>query len=274
MRWIYKTEGRRLARRERSWLESFDATILITQSEVATMLGGATARKLHVVGNGVPLPEDASPRPTRYPTVGFVGVMDYKPNVDAVLWFVDRCWGAIRDEFPSAGFRIVGRSPNRDVRKLANVPGVTVVGQVDDLSWELRGFDVSVAPMRIARGLQNKVLEAMAWNKAVVLSPQAAEGIDAKDGRDFVVADGAESTIREVRRLLHDQAERQRIGSAARTYVAQHHRWDDVLDQFEMIVTGAIARSSDRESVVATGPQIGTSATTRQDHQRLSSGGK
>ncbi|MCH7596169.1 MAG: TIGR03087 family PEP-CTERM/XrtA system glycosyltransferase [Planctomycetes bacterium] len=249
-RWLYRVEGKRLARKERGWLQAFDATILITRAEAAMLLGGADHKKLHIVGNGVRISRVHCDRLMTHPTIGFVGVMDYRPNVDAVCWFVRECWGAIRDAHGDVEFRIVGRSPTRAVRKLAKVPGVTVVGGVDDVAWELDRFDVSIAPMRIARGLQNKVLEAMACGIPVVLTSEAAEGIDGRNGRDYIVTESVEAMIRNVRRLLRDEEERKRVGAAGRSFVEKNHRWDDVLDKFEIIVTGIVDRSAPATDVM------------------------
>ncbi len=244
-RWLYRLEGRRLAARERVWIETFDAAILITAAEVEVFDGPVPPGKLHVVGNGVSLPEldgnkdDATDEDSTPAIVGFVGVMDYRPNVDAVEWFVRRCWGRIRAACPRTVFRIIGRSPTRRVRRLAAVPGVEVVGAVDDAMAEVQKLRVSVASMRIARGLQNKVLEAMAAQRPVVLTTRAAEGIGGRHGHEYLVADTAPETIRRVVRLLCDPSERARLGQTARRFVAMNHCWKDELRKFELLVTGA-----------------------------------
>lgn len=251
MRWVYRAEGRRLARREAELVQQFDATILITEAEAAGLLRSTPPGKIHVVGNGAIVPDLAEsaradfedtklhlPNGSHELTVGFVGAMDYRPNVDAVCWFAEYCWPRIRDTFPGAVFRIVGRNPVRRVRRLAERQGVVVVGEVEDVADELSRFDVSVAPMRIARGLQNKVLEAMAYGKPVVASSAAAEGLPARHGKALMIADRPDMVIREVCRLLSDPDLRQQLGGAARQYVEMSHRWQAVLEKFELIVTG------------------------------------
>ncbi len=257
MRNFYRAEGRRLAARERQWLAAFDAVTVVTEAEAAHLLGHAEPDRLFVVGNGVEVPSPArapaadapvpppqivKPPPTRAnsaPVIGFVGVMDYHPNVDAVRWFVRACWPAIRAALPGATFRIVGRNPTRAVRRLARAPGVIVVGEVIDVSRELSCFDISVAPLRIARGIQNKVLEAMAAGMPVVASSPAATGLAVVDRRHLVIADGATATADAVIRLSGDPAVRRDLGNAAREFVRQQHRWDRALDWFELIVLGA-----------------------------------
>lgn len=249
-RLLYATEGNRLAAQERDWIERFDATLLITAAEAAALGERIPARKVYVVTNGVELPplEDArsaatTPSTRRPPTVGFVGVMDYRPNIDAVCWFVSECWPHIRAASREAVFRIVGRSPCRRVRKLSGVAGVEVVGAVDEVLPELRRFDVSVAPMRIARGLQNKVLEAMAAAIPVVASSQAAVGIGGDHRTDLVVADGPTATIEAVLGLMNDPVGRRRIGLAGRQAVESHHNWDAEMQRFELLTAGTTERS-------------------------------
>ena len=248
LRALYRVEGQRLGARERAWIETFDATILITEAEAAPVRRFAPAGRLHIVGNGV----DIVPQSTidnrqstiDHPIVGFVGTMSYRPNVDAVCWFVAKCWPKIRAAFPTAVFRIVGRSPPRAVRRLAKVPGVHVVGEVEDMGEQVGRFDISVAPMPIARGLQNKVLEAMAAAKPVVLSGRAAIGLTAKHEQEYLVAETAQEFVAAVTRLLGDPGERDRLGRNARRFVAANHCWAGELQKFELIVAGVLGRTA------------------------------
>lgn len=290
MNHLYRTEGQRLAARERHWLGAFDAVTVVTEPEAAPLRDHPAAERLFVVGNGVDVepPRDESHTPpgddgaaaiVRHqhrrkagathltasaasahpgqanpaPVIGFVGVMDYTPNIDAVCWFVRCCWPAIRAAVPGASFRIVGRNPTRAVRRLSETSGVVVVGEVENVSSELAGFDISVAPLRMARGIQNKVLEAMAAGKPVVLSSPAATGLTAEDGRHLLIADGATATANAIIRLSGDAAFRRALGGAAREFVRQQHRWDRALDWFELIVAGA-ARPFSSASVTMAAP--------------------
>ncbi len=243
---LYLAEGRRLRRREHEWLRRFDATTLVTAAEAELVADVAPPGRLFVVGNGVTVPlETALSRAGAEnnddaPIVGFVGQMDYRPNVDAVEWFVDEVWPTVRAALPQARFRIVGRSPARAVQRLVATAGVEVVGAVRDILAEVARFDVSVAPLRIARGIQNKVLEAMACARPVVLTPEAAVGIRAMDDVHYLVAEDAAAMARATIGLLRDPTARTRIGSAARQFVEQHHRWDRELARFEQVVTGVL----------------------------------
>ena len=288
LKWLYAAEARRLAQKEIEWIHRFDASILITKAEARHLDGAVPPGKLHIVGNGVRLPDsiDATTvsrnistvptpigireRPTRFrqsqscrqtnrshddaPVVGFVGVMNYKPNVDAVVWFVRHCWAAIRRVHPRAVFRIIGRSPTKKILRLVRLSGIQIVGEVESVYDELRSVDVSVAPLRIARGLQNKVLEAMAAAKPVVLTTGAAQGIDATDGEHFLIANTPEATIRTVNRLLADPEERHAIGHAARCFVGTNHCWERELTKLEQIVTGVISTRIVRQNRLAAMP--------------------
>jgi sugar transferase (PEP-CTERM/EpsH1 system associated) len=251
MKWIYKAEGSRLQAMERRWARAFDATLLITQAEAATLRPFVDPECLHVVGNGgtptSPDPSDQG-RPGSTVQVGFVGVMNYRPNVDAVCWFVENCWREIRQAVPRASFHIVGRSPSRQVRALANTPGIRALGEVTDVAEHLRGFTVSIAPMRIACGLQNKVLEAMTAGLPVVLSQRAAQAVGGIDGRDFLVADAPDRFIRAVVRLLRSDQDAARIGESARSFVRENFRWEDQLSKLDEIVCGVSSSPSRAQS--------------------------
>ena len=134
----------------------------------------------------------------------------------------------------------MGRAPTQSVRRLARVPGVEVVGPVEDVAVEVCKMHVSVVPLRIARGLQNKVLEAMAGHKPVVLTPEAAEGIAARDGEHYLVARTANELVRSIIELLDDPAKCDRLGQAARRFVAANHCWEDELRKLELIIRGVL----------------------------------
>jgi len=256
MRSLYRAEGARLARREWEWIDAFDEVTVITEAERKSLTPDAPTRNIHVVGNGVMLPAEPPYHRPDSPAVGFVGVMDYPPNVDAVIWFVRKCWPLIRSAVPGAVFRVIGRSPTRSVRRLTRIPGVQVLGAVENAAAEVARLEVSVAPLRIARGLQNKVLEAMAAAKPVVLTTQAAAGIGAVEGRDYTIADAPKSFAQAVVRLLNSQTDRDQLGRSARKFVAEHHRWEDVLDHFEEIVMGTESRGESNRNLPWVTPSV------------------
>ena len=227
--WLYAREGRKLAAWEARVAQDFDATLLVSHAEAALLQQRAPAAQ-HKIGafeNGVdadyfsPARDYPNPYPPDVQGVVFTGAMDYWPNVDAVSWFAERIFPAVRAAVPGAQFTIVGSHPSDAVLELARQPGVVVTGSVPDVRPWLAHAACAVAPLRIARGVQNKVLEAMAMARPVVASAQAAEGIRAEAGRDFTLALGeAEFAHAVVARL-------QTVSSAApaRDCILAHYDW-------------------------------------------------
>ena len=227
--WLYAREGRKLAAWEARVAQDFDATLLVSHAEAALLQQRAPAAQ-HKIGafeNGVdadyfsPARDYPNPYPADVQGVVFTGAMDYWPNVDAVSWFAERIFPAVRAAVPGAQFTIVGSHPAEAVLDLARQPGVAVTGSVPDVRPWLAHAACAVAPLRIARGVQNKVLEAMAMARPVVASAQAAEGIRAEAGRDFTLALGeAEFAHAVVARL-------EAVSSAApaRDCILAHYDW-------------------------------------------------
>lgn len=249
MRRLYGVEGRRLAEAECRWTEAFDAVTLVTEAEAQLLACAvrerriATDAKIHVVSNGVEVPDSHScgaPSDDSQ-VVGFVGAMNYRPNVDAVCWFADQCWPHIHRQFPGAIFRIVGRAPTKAVRRLAGRDRIEVTGAVPDASAEVRKFAVSVAPLRLARGIQNKVLEAMAAAKPVVITPVAAASLGGQDGVHYHIADGGQNFTEAVARFLNSDRLRRQVGLAARELVLERYQWSDALAQLEAALTIPVA---------------------------------
>jgi glycosyltransferase involved in cell wall biosynthesis len=159
----------------------------------------------------------------------FTGMMDYWPNIEGIKWFVERILPQIRQLVPDSQLYVVGNRPTAVVRKLARCTGVTVTGFVEDVRDYLAGASVCIVPLRIARGIQNKLLEAMAMGKPVVTTTQAFMGMHAVPGEDIVVADGEDDFVQAVVGLLRDTACAARIGAHARTCVELHYGWDSSL---------------------------------------------
>lgn len=231
---LLAAEGRRLARREREWIQAYDASVVVTEAEADELANPALRSRVTVVGNGVEV-RPCTPPPAE-PRVGFVGAMDYHPNVDAVCWFADQVWPTVRRQVPEATFQIVGRQPTAKVTALARRPGVEVTGQVPDAGACIDGFAVAVAPLRIARGIQNKVLEAMAAARPVVLTTLAATGIDARNGQHYVIADDAPATASAVASLLQAPHRSAALGRSARAFVHQRFNWAHELAEFETLL--------------------------------------
>lgn len=197
--WLYRREARRLAEWESGVTRAFDATFLVSGTEAAHLgrMAADAADKIDWFENGVdtdyfkPDSDMASPYPESTIPIVFTGAMDYWPNVDAVDWFAREIFPKVRDAIPNAMFAIVGSNPSEAVKALGGQPDVRVTGRVEDVRPYVQHAACAVAPLRLARGVQNKVLEAMAMARPVVASPQAAEGISAQAGEDFMVAENA-----------------------------------------------------------------------------------
>ena len=183
----------------------------------------------------------------------FVGTMDYYPNVDAVQYFAKDIFPLIRKKFPHAVFQIVGRSPTKAVRRLRDIDGVQVVGEVDDIRAYLVQADLSVAPMRVARGVQNKVLEAMAMGVPVVASPSATQGIEVFEGDEVLIGSSPEEFAFKVITLLADAELRRAITKRAWKKMKQLYNWDTIGLKLETFLTPPV-----EETLSSDGNKIST----------------
>jgi sugar transferase (PEP-CTERM/EpsH1 system associated) len=239
MNWLYRHEARQLLAYERKVARECDASLFVSEPEAALFreLAPESVAKIGFFNNGVdtdyfsPERSYASPYPAGQRTVVFTGAMDYWPNIDAVQWFAAQVFPQLRASFADARFYIVGARPAAAVQALAQLPGVVVTGTVPDVRPYIAHADVAVAPLRIARGIQNKVLEAMAMATPVVVSPQALEGIEAIPGTDLLVAADAAAFLAQVATLLTEA--NTAIGPLARARVEQLYSWPSNLARIE-----------------------------------------
>ena len=243
MRWINAREGKKLAAFEAEIASRADASLFVSEAEAAMFRGRSGAKNVIGVGNGIDTmfydPSAAFKKLHPIfpdPLIVFTGQMDYRPNIEAVTDFAQNALPAIRATHPDTTFAIVGRNPTEAVSTLSALPGVQVTGAVDDVRTWLAGADVVVAPLRIARGIQNKVLEAMAMATPVVVSKAAAEGIDAQDKKHFRVAKSVVDEAKIVNELLSDVDARLTLGAAARAHVMAHYGWDGQLAALDRIM--------------------------------------
>jgi len=167
----------------------------------------------------------------------FTGVMDYLPNVDGVVWFCREILPRIQSLVPGVTFTICGSSPTREVAALGRLPGVTVTGAVPTVGPYLQRAGIAVVPLRIARGVQNKLLEAMAAGLPAVATTVARTGVVAQDGRDLFVADEPADFAAAVVRLLCGRVLRETVGRAGRAVVEANYSWDRTLSRLEEILT-------------------------------------
>ncbi|MBP1202271.1 sugar transferase (PEP-CTERM/EpsH1 system associated) [Duganella sp. 1411] len=235
MRQVYQREARLLLDYERQVARAWDASLFVSapEAQLFRTLAPESAARIGHYSNGVdtsyfsPAHQLPSPYPPGARVLAFTGAMDYWPNVDAVSWFAREVLPAIRAAAPDVVFCIVGSRPAPAVQRLAELPGVLVTGTVPDVRAYLAHAALCVAPMRIARGIQNKVLEAMAMARPVLVSPQALEGIDAVPGRELLLADDATTLARAA--LAYLGAPDPAIGPAARAKVEKMYGWESNL---------------------------------------------
>jgi sugar transferase (PEP-CTERM/EpsH1 system associated) len=246
MGWINRREGRVLLDFERRTAARADISSFVSEAEAALFRDacGLGPDRVVALENGVSLdyfdPAASFPSVERGegPLFVFTGQMDYRPNIEAVESFARQTLPAIRTVHADARFAIVGRNPAKAVDALAALPGVIVTGGVPDVRGWLEAADVVVAPLRIARGIQNKVLEAMAMGRPVVASPQAAEGIDAMDEQHFLVATNPAEEAAKIVALLADPTHAQRLGIAARARMEERYRWSATLSHLPDLMYG------------------------------------
>jgi sugar transferase (PEP-CTERM/EpsH1 system associated) len=244
-RLVWAREARTLLAFERRAAAHFDRTLLVSAQEAQTFarLAPEVASQIDWVENGVDIarfdPECDWPDPFAGPSpaIVFTGTMGYRPNVEAVGFFATEVMPRLASLSPAPHFHIVGADPSPAVRALAALPRVHVTGSVPDMRPYLAHAAVAVAPLRIARGIQNKVLEAMAMARPVIASPEAHEGVRAVAGRDLLVADGAEATASAVMQVLAGEAPG--LGAAGRAAVMANHDWKATLARLDDIVVAA-----------------------------------
>jgi len=228
---VYGVEGRRLRKLETRLASEVERLLVVSEAERQLFLEFCPDAPVHSVGNGVDIehfvPTGQSVQPH---TCVFVGVLDYLPNSDAVTWFSLSVWPMIRQRFPDAEFRIVGRNPTASVRALAEIPGVNVVGPVEDVRPWLNSSTCAVVPLRIARGVQNKVLEAMACGRPVVCAPALLQGLDVESGLHLLRADSPEDWCEQIELVFNDQNRCEELGMAAGAWVELNHRWKACLE--------------------------------------------
>jgi len=239
-RLIYRFEARCLSRYEHRIAETFDHLLVVSEQERNIFLRGLAVDNLSVVTNGVDLdffnPQHPQRQQTQKPTLVFTGVMDYWPNIEGVQWFVEKIFPRIRTVVPDTIFYIVGSRPTAEIKRLEQIEGIMVTGFVEDIRDYLVMADVCVVPLRIARGIQNKILEAMAMGKSVVTTFQAFEGIKAVSGEEIIPVDDEGMFAAAVINLLQDRQKAEIMGAKARQCMETHYSWDRNLSVLDNIL--------------------------------------
>jgi polysaccharide biosynthesis protein PslH len=256
MKTLYQLEARALAAYEKAVAAEFDASTFVSAAEAEMFRRSAPgARRVVDIPNGVDADyfggtsragASAAGSGGSGPVLVFVGQMDYFANVDGVVWFAQEVMPAVRERLPRAEFRIVGRAPSPEVLALASLPGVVVTGAVPDVRAHLAEATMMVAPLRIARGIQNKVLEAMAARVAVIASPAAMEGIEGVPGRDAIIASEAREWVDAIVALAGDQPRRASLEEAARELVVARYAWEPAMLRLETLMRECVQEQETR----------------------------
>ena len=242
---LYRREARRLLDYEKTVAARAAASVFVTDEETRRFLAEAPdcAPRVSTIRNGVdsdyfsPAQQFASPFPAGERAVVFTGSMDYWPNMDAAVWFVREVMPLLRAQDDRLRFYIVGMNPGVAVRALAEHAGTIITGRVADVRPYLEHARVVVAPLRVARGIQNKVLEAMAMARPVVASATCATALSARAGVDLEVASTGAEFAAKVRALI-DSPDARAMGARARTRVLGDYVWPASFAQLEALLEG------------------------------------
>jgi len=249
----YWYEGMKMHREERRLAGRFDMCTATTRAEWETLDQLGTARASDWFPNGV---DSAYFAPTGEAydddTISFVGRMDYYPNQECMFDFCANTLPLIHAERPGVKLLIVGADPSAKVRALGSIPGVTVTGSVPDVRPYVRASALMIAPLNIARGTQNKLLEAMAMGVPVVTSRVAAGGVDALDDEHFLVGQTPAEYAQAALSIMQDRALRNRLANAGRERMLSHHAWPNSMQRLDAIIDRCIAgRGQAREMALA-----------------------
>jgi len=237
MNWIYRREANTLLKFDKQVADEFEASLFVSakEAELFASMPGVDEAKVGHADNGVdieyfnPDADYANPYGEDEQVIVFTGAMDYWANADAVTWFAQEVLPEVRKQHPEALFYIVGSRPSRQVQELANLSGIKVTGSVKEILPYLAHARLVVAPMRIARGVQNKVLEAMAMAKAVVVTPQGFDGITAEANNEVMVAESTLDFAFAVTELLDNPDKAAQLGQVARHHIEHAYAWENSL---------------------------------------------
>jgi sugar transferase (PEP-CTERM/EpsH1 system associated) len=240
--WILDNEWRKTRRAEAKVCRSFDHVVCVSSEDAQTLRSEFGIDSLSVLPTGVDTdyfrPSGAGSQKGR---MSFVGSMDWEPNEDGVVWFLEEVYPRIRRDMPEAEFYIVGRNPSARLRRIAAAnPGAVVTGGVADVRPYLAASEVVVVPLRVGGGTRIKIPEAMAMAKPVVSTSVGAEGLPFRNGGELCIADPPEEFAQTVLTLLANGPLRDSISAAARATVVENHGWGRVADAMDTILKQVI----------------------------------
>lgn len=230
--WLYKRESQKLLAYETKMAEIFDATVFVSEEEakffknLVPQVANKVVFRVHGVDSQFfdPSLSYDSPYPEGTPIIVFAGAMDYWPNIHAATWFAEEIFPLIKQQISNARFYIVGMNPSDDILKLADISNIFVTGSVPDIRPFIACATISVAPLRIARGIQNKVLEAMAMGKPILATQNALNGIHTFGEFSPVIAETVDEMVAGALSLLKEGNNQK--GNMARQCILEHYNWD------------------------------------------------
>lgn len=242
-KYIYRFEHKRCLDAERMCMDGFDGCVVVspTDRDYLTDRYPQYSRKMHVIPNGVRV-EDFPYRREKVAAekIVFIGNMRTLQNADAAIYFAREVFPGIKLKHPGAAFWIIGADPGKEVRSLASIPGVVVTGRVDDVRAHAHDAAVSVCPVRVGAGIQNKVLESMAMGIPVVTTTVGSEGLLAQNGKHFAIADSPEEFSAGVMEIFTDKAKAEFISRSGRALVEERYSWEGMLRSYRELIDSVL----------------------------------
>jgi len=238
----YRLEGVKLEAEEKRLAKLFTYSSCTTRAELETLMSYSVTTNTFWFPNGVNY-DYFKPSNNAYikNTICFIGRMDYYPNQECMFYFCKYVFTKVKEKIADAKLTIVGANPSKKILELAKLNGIKVTGSVDDVRPYVLSSAVNVAPLNIARGTQNKILESMAMGVPVIASPLAAKGIDAIAGEHLLVADSTDEYVDAILYLFNNHIERQRLSIQGRARMLSHHDWEHSMQQLDVLINKCIS---------------------------------
>ncbi len=235
-------QWRKLRRFERQVCRQSDRVVCVSEADAAAIQQLAPTSKIHIIPNGVDTEfywlEKVTSRHLPPHTLVFTGTMDFRPNVDAMLWFAQDVLPLIKPRVPDVQVYIVGQRPHARLDVLRADPAITLTGAVDDTRPYIAAASVYIVPLRMGGGTRLKLLEALSLQAPVVSTTLGAEGFAVTGGEQLLLADDAASFARSVVELIDDRVRARSLGASGRLFAVQHYDWRNIVPKFEEVYAG------------------------------------